>query len=141
MSPTSSMSQRLHRARLAVIARVFALVVLSAPVLWTRDTTAALALVAIGVIWLAATAAELLRVNRTVASGIESALIGCVCALSLDSSLAVLGSLAIPPFTAALRRGPRGMLLALSVELVALVPLSTALRGALDTEASTGTFT
>lgn len=137
----SQMSQRLHRARLAIGARVFGLIVLSAPVLWTRDTTAALALVAIGTIWLAATTAEMLRLNRTLAFGAESALIGFVCALSLDSSLAVLGSLAIPPFTAALRRGVRGMLLALSVELVALVPLSTALRGTLDAEASTGVFT
>ena len=51
------------------------------------------------------------------------------CALSLDVSLAVLGALAVPPFTAGLRRGPRGMLLALSAELIPLVVLSAILYG------------
>lgn len=137
MSP----STRFQFTRLAVGSRVFGLVVLAAPVLWSRDTTAALALLAVGVIWLAATAAERLRVAVILAVTIEAALIGTVCALSLDSSLAVLGSLAVPPFTASLRRGPRGMLLALSAELFALVLLSTILRGPMNPDEGAGTFT
>ena len=62
------------------------------------------------------------------------ALVGTVAALTIESSLAVLGALAIPPFTASLRRGPRGMLLALSAELI---PLVVAERRSVRRDAST----
>ncbi len=137
MAPT----ERFSFSRLAVGARVFGIVVLAAPVLWSRDLSAALALFAFGVVWAAAAAAEWLRVNVTMALAIEAALIGTVCALSLDFSLAVLGALAVPPFTASLRRGPRGMMLALSAELTFLVVLSSVLRGPMNPEEGTGTFT
>ena len=116
-------------ARLAVGARVFGLVVLSAPALWSRDDTGVLALVAIGTVWLASSMAEELRVNATVVSLVEAGAVGAIAALSIDASLAALGALALPPFTAALRRGPRGMLLALSAELIPLVVLSGLLHG------------
>jgi signal transduction histidine kinase len=128
-------------ARLAVGARVFGLVVLSAPALWSRDDTGVLALVAVGAIWMASSAAEALRVNPTVGSLLEAGLIGTVAALTIGSSLAVLGALAIPPFTASLRRGPRGMLLVLSAELIPLVTLSAVLHGGLGTEQGASTFT
>lgn len=127
--------------RLAAGARVFGLVVLSAPILWSRELSAALALFAVALVWATAAAAERVRVNATMAFTVEAALIGTVCALALDFSLAVLGALAVPPFTAGLRRGPRGMLLALSAELAFLVVLSTALRGPMTPAAGTGAFT
>lgn len=140
MRPTNPRPQF---ARLVIGARVFGLVLLTSPILWSRDTTAALALVAVGVIWLAATAAERLRVGTTLVVVVEAALVGTVCALSLSlsASLAVLGALAVPPFTASVQRGPRGMLLALSAELTALVTLVLAVRGPMAAEEGTGTFT
>jgi signal transduction histidine kinase len=138
------MSTHAHRppsARLAVGARVFGLVVLSAPALWSRDDTGVLALVAVGAIWLASSVAEALRVNSTVVSLLEASLIGTVAALTIGSSLAVLGALAIPPFTASLRHGPRGMLLALSAELIPLVTLSAVLHGGMLVEQGVSTFT
>ncbi len=127
--------------RLTVGARVFGLVVLSAPALWSRDDTGLLALVTVGAIWLASSVAEELRVNPTVVSLVEAGAVGTVAALTIDASLAVLGALAIPPFTAALRRGPRGMLLALSAELIPLVTLSAVLHGGMNTAQGSTTFT
>lgn len=127
--------------RLSVISRIFGLVVLSAPTLWSRDITAALALLAVGAIWLATTAAEVLRLNATLTLLVEAALIGTVCALSLQVSPAVLGALAIPPFAASLRQGPRGMLQALSAELVLLVGISAIVRGAMHADEGGGAFT
>ena len=128
-------------ARLAVGARVFGLVVLSAPALWSRDDTGVLALVAIGTVWLASSMAEELRVNATVVSLVEAGAVGAIAALSIDASLVALGALALPPFTAALRRGPRGMMLALSAELIPLVVLSGLLYGGMNTEQGAATFT
>lgn len=130
-----------HLLRLSVGARAFGLVVLSAPILWSRDTTAALALLAVGAIWLASTAADVLGLDNTVISLVEAGLVGTVCALSLDSSLAVLGAMAVPPFTASLRRGPRGMLQAVSAELIVLVVVSAAVRGAMHADEGNGAFT
>lgn len=127
--------------RLTLGARTFGLVVLGVPVMWSRDSEAALALLAIGSIWLASTAAEALRVSHVAVTLSEAALIGTVCALSLDASLAVLGALAVPPFAASLRSGPRGMLQALSAELVGLVVVSGLVRGAMHTHEGTGAFT
>jgi len=138
MRPTTRSAQVL---RFALVARVFGLLVLSAPILWSRDTTAALALLAVGAIWLATTAADVLGLDNTMTSLVEAGLVGTVCALSLDSSLAVLGAMAIPPFTASLRRGPRGMLQAISAELIVLVTVSTAVRGAMHADEGSGAFT
>jgi len=127
--------------RLAVGARIFGLVVLSVPLLWNREDTGLLALLTIGIIWSAAVAADRLGLNPVVASTIEGALIGAVCGLTLEASPAVLGSLAVPPFVASLRHGPRGMALTLSAELVSLVAIALLTHGALDPSVGTGTIT
>ena len=53
----------------------------------------------------------------------------------------MLGALAVPPFVASLRRGPRGMALALSAELVSLVAIAVLTHGPLDPAQGTGTIT
>lgn len=127
--------------RLSVGARLFGTLVLMAPILWSGDELAAIALVAVGAIWLAATAAETLGVNPLLSALIEAVLVGTVAGLALDSSLAVLGALAITPFTISLRRGPRGVLLVLSAEITTVVVLSIALRGTLHADQGSGVFT
>jgi signal transduction histidine kinase len=127
--------------RLAVGARIFGLVLLSVPLIWSRDDTALLALLTIGIIWAAAVAADRLGLNMVVGSMVEAALVGAVCGLTLDEAPAVLGALAVPPFVASLRRGPRGMALALSAELTALVTIALLTRGALDPSQGTETVT
>jgi signal transduction histidine kinase len=127
--------------RLAVGARVFGLVVLSVPALWSRDDTGVLALVAVGAAWTASSMAQGLRINQTLVSLLEAGTVGAVAALTLESSLAVLGALAIPPFTAALGRGTRGMFLALSAELIPLVVVTGVLYGGMNTEEGAASFT
>lgn len=127
--------------RLAVGTRIFALVVLSIPVVWAREDTGLLALLTIGIVWSAAVAADRLGLNNFVASTVEAALVGAVCGLTLESTPAILGSLAVPPFVASLRRGPRGMALALSAEMVSMVAIALLTHGALDPDQGTGTIT
>jgi signal transduction histidine kinase len=127
--------------RLGVGARIFGFVLLSVPLLWSREDTSLLALLTIGIIWAAAVAAERLRLNSLLSSIVEAALVGAVCGLTLEAAPAVLGALAVPPFVASLRRGPRGMVLALSAELVALVAIAVLTHGALNPAQGSGTVT
>ena len=64
-------------------------------------------MLAIGCIWLAATAAERMALPASVTIAGEAALIGMASALALTESYQVLTVLAFPPFIAALRRGAR----------------------------------
>jgi signal transduction histidine kinase len=127
--------------RLAVGARIFAFVVLSVPLLWSGDDTGLLALLTIGIVWSAAVTADRLGLTPVVASTVEGAVIGAVCGLTLEATPAVLGALAVPPFVASLRWGPRGMALTLSAELVSLVAIAVLTHGALDPSEGTGTIT
>ncbi len=127
--------------RLAVGARIFGLALLSVPLLWIREDTGLLALLTIGIVWAAAVAADRLGLNSVAASTVEAALVGAVCGLTLEAAPAVLGALAVPPFVASLRRGPRGMALALSAELVSLVAIALLTHGPLDPSQGTGTLT
>lgn len=127
--------------RLAVGARIFGLLVLSIPLLWSREDTGLLALLTIGIVWSAAVTADRLGLNSTVVSVVEAALVGAVCGLTLEDAPAILGALAVPPFVASLRRGPRGMALALSAELVTMVIIALLTHGPLDPGEGTGTIT
>ncbi len=109
--------------------------------LWSRDDTGLLALLTIGIVWSAAVAADRLGLNSVVASTVEAALVGAVCGLTLEAAPAVLGALAVPPFVASLRRGPRGMALALSAELTTLVAVALLTHGPLNPGQGTGTIT
>lgn len=109
--------------RLVGAARTFAFVVLLAPVVWSKDSPALVALLSLGGVWALAQLAD----ARTDGwfrpqAVIEPALVGVVCGFVVDSSLAVLPALAVPTFTAGLRGGIRAVLLALVVQ----VPISLA---------------
>ncbi len=92
-------------------------------------------------VWATATGFERLGLNPALVSTAEAAVIGTVCALSVDVYPAVLGSLAVTPFTAGLRTGPRSVALALSAELTTLVPIALLLRGAMEVDQGADTFT
>lgn len=112
-----NLRDRLH-TRVGVAARAFVLIALLTPVLWSRDTPALLALLAIGVVWTAVTAIELRPSAASLALiCLECAAVGVIAGIVMDSSLAVLGALAVPPFTAGLNRGVRGVVAALATEL------------------------
>ena len=95
---------------LALGARTFALLTLAMPLLLAHNQLMLLALLAIGAIWAAVTAGELLELPATLLLVLDSVLVGSVAGLSSGSvvglsstaSTAVLGALAVPPFTAGL---------------------------------------
>lgn len=129
-------------ARLTAAARSFALVALAASILWARDTSGLLALGAIALIWAAAQLAQTQpRLSLTVLGTTEAALVGAVCGLSLDASLAVLAALVVPPFAAGVLRGLRGVALALSAQLTALVLVAFTISGGLTSAQGLAAFT
>ncbi len=109
---------------LAVGARSFALLSLVMPLILTNNQLLLLALLAVGAIWAAVTAGELLGIPGTLLLVLDAALIGSVAGLSSHSTTAVLGAMAVPPFTAGLSRGLRGVALSLSAELTAYVVIA-----------------
>ncbi|MCY7396018.1 MAG: sensor histidine kinase [Nocardioides sp.] len=116
-----SLRDRLH-VKVGIAARGFVLIALLTPVLWYQDTHALLALLAIGVVWAVVTVTELRpSVASMVLVGLEGIAVGAITGLAVEESLAVLGALAVPPFTAGLHRGVRGVAVALSATLAALV--------------------
>jgi signal transduction histidine kinase len=102
---------------LAVGARTFALLSLVLPLILKHNQLMLMALLALGAIWAAVTAGELLDIPRTLLLVLDSGLIGSVAGLSSHSTTAILGAMAVPPFTAGLSRGIRGVALSLSAEL------------------------
>jgi signal transduction histidine kinase len=118
-----------HSFRLAGAIRLCALVALLAPALWTQDTAALLAILAIGGAWLLG---ELSELNRSLpvwlTTVLEPLTVGAVCGLALHTSTAMLGALAIGPLTAALRAGAAGASLAITSELGALLLVAVSAR-------------
>jgi signal transduction histidine kinase len=125
---------------LAVGARSFALLSLVLPLILKNNQLLLLALLAMGAIWAAVTAGELLVLPPVLLLVLDAALVGSVAGLSSHSTTAILGAIAVPPFTAGLTRGVRGVALSLSAELTAyvVVVLSTS---KLDQAQGTAAFT
>ncbi|MGZ4445855.1 MAG: sensor histidine kinase [Nocardioides sp.] len=128
--------------RLSAAARGFVLVALLAPVLWSRDSPAVLALTAVAVVWVGAHVAQGRSPLPTrLLCTVEAAAVGAICGFSVHTSLAVLGALAVPPFTAGLRASWRGVQLALSAELAAVVAIPVLVFGRLTGDQALGAFT
>lgn len=125
--------------RIAGIARAFVVFALGVPVLWARDGAALIGLLAIAMVWVAITLGELRRELPIAAiAAIDAIAVGAVGAACMDESLAVLGALAVPPFTSGIYRGLWGAIIALSAELAALVGVALGLHGAMTPDQSYG---
>jgi signal transduction histidine kinase len=133
-------SPRRQHIWLAVGARAFALLTLAMPLLLSQNNLLLMALLAIGAIWAAVTAGELLEIPPTLLLVLDSAMIGTVAGLSSHSTTTILGAMAVPPFTSGLTRGTRGVALSLSAELSAYV-LWAWTRGDLDQVQGSAAFT
>src|SRR3954468_1403632 len=132
--------ERQH-VRLAAAARAFVLIALLGPVLWSQDTAALISLIGIGGIWALTTLADWRqRLPGMLVSTREPAAIGAVCGFTIHHSLAVLGALAVPPFTAGLYRSLQGVSLALSAQLTAVVVISFVSFSGLSTDQGFGAF-
>src|SRR3954463_4517672 len=116
--------ERQH-VRLGAAARAFVLVALLGPVLWAQDAAALVALLVIGCVWGLTTLADWRqRLPVMLVIAMESAVVGAICGFTLESSLAVLGALAVAPFTAGLYRSLQGVAVALAAQLTAIVAVS-----------------
>lgn len=128
--------------RLSAAARGFVLLAIGVPLLWTRDTDALVSLLLIAVIWgLGQLAAWQPRIGSAFGMQKEAALTGLVCAFAVETSLAPLIALAVPPFIAALYGGFRGVAMALSAQLVTIVPVSVVFHDGLSLDESQAVFT
>jgi signal transduction histidine kinase len=134
-------SPRRQYTWLAVGARAFALLTLAMPIIVQHSQLMLLALLAMGSIWAAVTAGELLEIPVVALFVLDAALIGSVVGLSSRNHAAVVGALAVPPFTAGLQRGTRGVALSLSAQLAAYVVVSTLTQGALSRDQGAAAFT
>jgi signal transduction histidine kinase len=110
-------------AWMAVGARSFALLSLVMPLILKNNQLLLLALLALGAVWAAVTAGELLAIPATLLLVLDAGLVGSVAGICSHSTVAILGALAVPPFTSGLARGARGVALSLSAELAAYVVL------------------
>src|SRR5690349_21899784 len=130
--------ERQH-VRLAAAARAFVLVALLGPVLWSQDTPALIALMLIGAVWALSTLADWRqRLPVMLVITVEAAMVGAICGFTIHSSLAVLGALAVPPFTAGLYRSLQGVAVALSAQLTAVVVVSFVSFNGLETNQGFG---
>ena len=127
--------------RITVGARLFALIVISGPVLLEGDANAHVALAGVAAIWLVASLVERRPGLARDTPVVEAALTGLVCGLTLDAPESILLALAVPPFVAAVVRGLLGTSLAISAELVAVVGLALVLDGRVTAEDSLTIFT
>ncbi|WP_151082736.1 sensor histidine kinase [Nocardioides cynanchi] len=134
-------SPRRQYTWLAIGARAFALLTLAMPIIVQHSQLMLLALVAMGSIWAAVTAGELLEIPVVALFVLDAALIGSVVGLSSHNHTAVIGALAVPPFTAGLQRGTRGVALSMSAQLASYVVVSTLTQGRPGTDQAGATFT
>lgn len=107
----TDVDERRRYAGVTAGARVFALMVLAAPVAFTRDYGPILTVILLAAVWLVAVFAESLeRVPITPALVAEGSLVTFLAAITLADSAVLLPSVVIPLFIAGLVRGIRGML-------------------------------
>jgi hypothetical protein len=93
--------------RITAAARLFTVLALAGPALYTREPGALFAVIAMALIWLNGVLTEwrprlaLFQVSPIT----EAALIGAVCGFAIDTETLLLLALAIPPFVAGVRLG------------------------------------
>jgi signal transduction histidine kinase len=119
---------------LSAAARGFVALALLIPV-FQSDPAARVAFIAICVIW-AVVQAVPTRSTRAVDAVllVEAALIAAVSAAAIESSFAVVGALAVPPFTAGIARGMRGVGMAILVEVAIMGALPYVMADPLDSD-------
>jgi signal transduction histidine kinase len=129
-------------ARLATAARAFALLAITAPVLWERNTEALPFLGWLAAVWLLGVVAQSRLTSWTGSLDlVEAGLIGAVAGFASPIAPGLVAALALPPFLSGLRQGARGAVEALAAELVALVAVTTLFAGGLNSSQGMGVFT
>ncbi|MCH1868221.1 sensor histidine kinase [Nocardioides sp. CFH 31398] len=117
---------------LSTSARAFVLLTLGGLSLYERDSTAVVALLVIGAVWILVHSALALRLPGAVVVALEGALVAGVCGAVVHDTLLPLPALAVLPFVAGLHRGARGVTEALVVQSVVVVGVTLAVGGPFD---------
>jgi len=118
--------QRFRFATIIAGARVFALIVLAAPVAITQDYNAIVNVVLLGAVWMCCIFADgLPHVPPTVPLVVEASLVTFLACLTLEASPVLLPALIIPPFVGGLVNGTRGEFEVLGAQVV--ISLATVL--------------
>ena len=113
--------------RLSAGARGLGLLALVIPVLWSQEGAALLGLLAVAVVGCLAQLAQSRRpAGPLVLVAAEALAVGVVCGRVLPTSVALLGALAVPAFTAGLRVGGRGVVVAVGTQTAALLAVLAA---------------
>ena len=133
-------SPRRQHTWLAVGARSFVLLSLVMPLI-LRGQQLLLTLLALGAIWAAVTAGEVLAIPATLLLALDAALVGSVAGLSSHSTTAILAALAVPPFTAGLATGARGVAVSLGTELTAYAVIVLTTEAGFGGDQGMGLFT
>ncbi len=127
--------------RFTLGARIFTFLALGAPVLWYRDRSALLALVALGVVWALASLGERQERSRLAVPVAEAGVIGLVCGFCVADSPVILVALAVPPFAAAVFNGLRMSSLAIGTELALVISTPLVVEGGLSADEGLSLFT
>ncbi|MBZ5734310.1 histidine kinase [Nocardioides sp. TRM66260-LWL] len=128
--------------RLSAAARAFVLVVLLGSAVYARDDVALHTVGAVGGLWLVVQLAERWPERTVPVLGVlEPLAVGAACGLSLHQSTAAIGLMTVPAFTGGLHRGVRGMGVALSAQVSAIVALAYLGYNGITREQSVATFT
>lgn len=115
----TEVDERSRYASVTVGARVFALIVLAAPVALTGDYGPILTVILLAAVWLIAVFVEgLERVPVMPALVVEASLVAFLAAITLTDSAVLLPAIVIPLFVAGLVRGSRGMLEVLGANVI-----------------------
>ncbi|MGD9959684.1 sensor histidine kinase [Nocardioides sp.] len=104
------------------LARVFALLSIAVPVMWSAlEPDALVGVLGLALVWMGSlTVAGLFRIPRWIVLMVEAGLIGCVVGASLQATLLLAPALAVTPFVGGLSRGVRGVIETLAVQLGAV---------------------
>ncbi|SDC59471.1 sensor histidine kinase [Nocardioides lianchengensis] len=110
---------------LALAGRVFGLLVIGAPVLWSKDHWAVASLVLLGAIMVACAGLDHVSSRFDQFSPApEAVLVATVCSLWVPAQSPLVAALALPALSGGLRRGLRGVLVALTAEMVVLTVIT-----------------
>jgi signal transduction histidine kinase len=122
MSAPLPAAARRPLGQLALAARVFGLLVIGAPVLYSQSLPSVLSfsVLAAGMLTCATMDHFLPAFDRLFPLP-EAVLVGVICSLWVDESGALIAALALPTLAGGLRRGTRGVMVALVAEMVAMV--------------------
>lgn len=129
-----------HLFWLTAPARLLILLSMGAPMLWDHQRSALIALLAVALLWTLSQGLTALGPRYAMVPVAEAVAFGVICGVSADHTTAILPGLVVAPYVAGLARGPVGVAVALSGEVLSFVAVALFAEG-LDVNTGLGAFT